>query len=66
MDSGNILVTSNPEGANVLTSTFQKIGLTPLKLNLQNYMGKTLIVSYKNETKKVTIQNTTNIIKVNF
>lgn len=64
--SGNVLVTSTPEGANVLTSTFQKIGLTPLELNLQNYIGKTLIISYKNETKRVMIQNTTDIIKVDF
>ncbi|MDO4764172.1 MAG: hypothetical protein Q4A00_07305 [Flavobacteriaceae bacterium] len=63
--SGNILVTSQPEGANVLTSTFQKIGLTPLQLNKANYIGKTLIINYENNTKRVTVQNATDTIKVN-
>ncbi|WP_404812164.1 hypothetical protein ACIRNY_11800 [Capnocytophaga canimorsus] len=62
----NILITSSPEGATVLTAIFQKIGVTPLQLNKVNYVGKTLIVTYNNDVKRVMIAQNTDVIKVPF
>lgn len=63
---GDFLINSVPNGANVLTSTFQKIGVTPLSLNLQNYLGKTLIVSLNNEIRRCIIERDTEIITIDF
>lgn len=63
-EQGKILIKSNPSGANVLTSTFQKLGTTPLQLDQSVYLGKTLIVTSGNEPKRVAIIN--NLIEVRF
>lgn len=63
-EQGKILIKSNPSGANVLTSTFQNLGTTPLQLDQSVYLGKTLIVTNGNEPKRVAIIN--NLIEVMF
>lgn len=63
IENGKILIKSNPPGANVLTSTFQKLGTTPLQLN-QSYMGKTLIVTNGYNPQRVAISKV--LIEVDF
>jgi hypothetical protein len=53
--SKEINIISHPTGAVVLTSTFKRIGITPLIIDGPNYFGKTLIVSYNNQAEQVVI-----------
>tara|TARA_R100000306_G_scaffold62450_2_gene70353 strand:- start:1112 stop:3817 length:2706 start_codon:yes stop_codon:yes gene_type:complete len=52
--------------ATVLSSSFEKIGETPLFLNKSSYAGKTIIVSNKSEIKQITLNNYQNIYDVEF
>jgi hypothetical protein len=49
----------------VLTSTFQKIGTTPLEIDKNLYKGKVLIVSNGKETKRITL-NSQYLIEIKF
>jgi hypothetical protein len=51
--------------ASVLTSTFQKIGTTPLEIDKKIYIGKVLIVSNGKETKRITL-NSESLIEIKF
>lgn len=63
-EQGKILIKSNPSGANVLTSTFQKLGITPLELDQSMYLGKTLIVTNGNSPQRITITENENTIEI--
>lgn len=62
--NGKILIKSNPSGANVLSSTFQKLGITPLELDQSMYLGKTLIVTNGNSPQRITITENENTIEI--
>lgn len=64
--NGKVLITSNRNAANVLTSTFQKLGTTPLQLDKHIYEGKTLLISNGTETKRITISENDSTIEVKF
>jgi len=61
-----IQIITNPNGAAVLTSTFQRIGNTPLKIDKEKYLDKTLIVSYGTQIKQVLISQSHTIIDLTF
>ena len=61
-----ITIISNKVGSIVLTSSFKKLGTTPLQIDRNNFIGKTLLISYASETKKIDISDSDNIIKVWF
>lgn len=52
--------------ASVLTSTFQKLGSTPLELDKQTYEGKLILVSNGKETKRITLNSHQNLIEIKF
>lgn len=52
--------------ASVLTSTFQKLGSTPLELDKQTYEGKLILVSNGKETKQITLNSHQNLIEIIF
>jgi hypothetical protein len=58
-------IITNNGTASVLTSTFQKIGTTPLEIDKNLYKGKVLIVSNGKETKRITL-NSQNLIEIKF
>jgi hypothetical protein len=61
-----VQIITNPSGAIVLTSTFQRIGTTPLKIDLDFFNKKTLIVSYKTQIKQVEISENQKVIDITF
>jgi hypothetical protein len=52
--------------ATVLTSTFLRLGSTPLELDKQTYSGKLIIVSNGKETKRITLNSFQDLIEVKF
>ncbi|TXD51685.1 MULTISPECIES: hypothetical protein [unclassified Polaribacter] len=52
--------------ATVLTSSFEKIGNTPLKLDKKKYNGKTIIISNGLDIKQVLLNTSRGIIEVEF
>ena len=56
-DDNHIVIQSNPTGANVLTTTFKRLGTTPLRLNKSLYYRKTLIVSDGKTSKQIFVGN---------
>lgn len=65
-DSLEIDVITSPSGAAVLTSTFQRIGVTPLKIDKTQYLDKTIILSYGTQFKQVTVQQNISVIDITF
>jgi len=61
-----IQIITNPNGAAVLTSTFQRIGSTPLIIDKEKYINKTLIISYGTQIKQVEILQHTTVIDLTF
>ncbi|WP_407524317.1 hypothetical protein PDL71_01185 [Lacibacter sp. MH-610] len=61
-----IEIITSPIGAAVLTPTFQRIGITPLKIDKEKYIGKTLVISYGTQFKQVPIEQSTTIIDLHF
>jgi hypothetical protein len=61
-----VQIITNPPGAAVLTSTFQRLGTTPIKIDLNIFTNKTLIVSYRTQTKQIEISGTQKIIDLTF
>ena len=49
-----------------MSSTFQRIGTTPLKIEKEKYLDKTLIISYGTQIKQVIISQSHSIIDLNF
>jgi len=64
--SNAIEIITSPIGAAVLTPTFQRIGTTPLKIDKEKYIGKTLVISYGTQFKQVPIEQSTSIIDLYF
>jgi len=64
--NGKVTIISNKDGASVLTSNFQKLGITPLILDQQIYEGKSLLISNGKETKRITVSKNESIIEINF
>ena len=58
------IITTNGN-ASVLTSTFQKLGSTPLELDKKTYEGKLILISNGKETKRITL-NDINIVEISF
>jgi hypothetical protein len=58
-------IISNNGEVTVLTSTFQKLGTTPLELEKVAFKGKTLIVSNGNTVKQIQLNSEMNLIEVN-
>lgn len=52
--------------ATVLTSTFQRLGSTPLELDKQTYEGKLILVSNGKETKRIRLSSHQNLIEIEF
>lgn len=61
-----VTIISTTNRANVLTSAFIRLGSTPLKINKQAHLGKTLIVSNGTELQRITILPEHNVIRVTF
>ncbi len=59
------IITTNGS-ASVLTSTFQKLGSTPLELDKNTYEGKLILVSNGKETKRITLNSHQNLIEIKF
>lgn len=59
------IITTNGT-ASVLTSTFQRLGSTPLELDKQTYEGKLILVSNGKETKRITLNSHQNLIEIEF
>jgi len=59
-------VITNNGSAFVLTSTFQKLGNTPLLLDKIKYEGKLILISNGKETKSVKLTSNENVIEVVF
>lgn len=49
-----IKIVTNNCVASVLTSTFQKLGTTPIELDKNSYSGKVILISNGKETKRIT------------
>lgn len=52
--------------ASVLTSTFQKLGSTPLELDKPTYEGKLLLISNGKETKQIKLDSYQNLVEIKF
>jgi hypothetical protein len=63
---GKFRVISNAGSLPILSTTFQKIGYTPIDLDKDQYAGKTLIVSNGRETKQVILRSQHNFYEINF
>jgi hypothetical protein len=61
-----IEIITNPGGATVLTSTFQRIGITPLKIDKAKYLDKTLTIAYGTQFKQVVVHEHQTVIDVGF
>jgi hypothetical protein len=59
-------IITTPSGAAVLSSSFEKIGITPLRINKDQYLGKNIIISYGTKFKQILIEQSTNIVDVYF
>ena len=59
-------IITNNGTASVLTSTFQRLGSTPLELDKQTYEGKVIIVSNGRESKRITLNSHQNLIEIEF
>ncbi len=59
-------IISNISSASVLTSTFQKLGITPLEIEKSQFEGKVILISNGKDTKRITLNSHQNLIEVNF
>jgi len=59
-------IVSNPAGANVLTSYFQRLGVTPMKIGKQKYLNQKLLVTYGTEIKQIQVVENDTIVNVSF
>jgi len=63
---GKYKIITNNGSASVLTSTFQKLGTTPIELDKDTYNGKLIIISNGKESKRITLNSYQNLIEINF
>lgn len=66
VSSNKYKITTNNGSASVLTSTFQRLGSTPLELDKQTYEGKLILISNGKETKRITLNSHQNLIEIKF
>jgi len=66
VSSNKYKITTNNGSASVLTSTFQRLGSTPLELDKQTYEGKLILISNGKETKRITLNSHQNLIEIIF
>jgi len=66
VSSNKYKIITNNGSASVLTSTFQKIGTTPLELDKNTYEGKLILISNGKETKRITLNSHQNLIEIKF
>ena len=59
-------IITNNGSASVLTSTFQKLGTTPIELDKDAYEGKLILISNGKETKRITLNSHQNLIEIKF
>jgi hypothetical protein len=59
-------IITNNGSAYVLTSTFQKLGTTPLELDIDTYEGRLILISNGKETKKITLNSHQQLIDIKF
>lgn len=59
-------IITNNGSASVLTSTFQKLGTTPIELDKDTYEGKLILISNGKETKRITLNSHHNLIEIEF
>jgi len=52
--------------ASVLTSTFQKLGTTPIELDKNKYNGKMILISNGRETKRIKLDSFQSLIEIVF
>ncbi len=64
--NGKIRIISNVGSVPILSTSFQRIGFTPIDLDKSIYSGKTIVVSYANEAKQIELTGMQNLIEVNF
>lgn len=57
MDPSKYLIKTTNVDATVLTSTFQRLGSTPLELDKNAYNGKVILISNGKETKQIRLDN---------
>lgn len=66
VSSNKYKIITNNVSASVLTSTFQKLGTTPLELDKDTYQGKLILISNGKETKRITLNSHQNLIEIKF
>jgi hypothetical protein len=66
VSSNKYKIITNNGSAFVLTSTFQKLGNTPLELDKDTYEGKLIVISNGKETKRITLNSHQNLIEIKF
>lgn len=66
VSSNKYKIITNNCSASVLTSTFQKLGTTPLELDKATYEGKLILISNGKETKRITLNSLENVIEIKF
>lgn len=59
-------IISEPTGAVVLTSDFKRLGTTPLALNKNIFVNKSLIIALGTQIKQINISETSDSIEINF
>jgi hypothetical protein len=64
--SNKYKIITNKGSASVLTSTFQKLGNTPLELDKESYIGKLVLITNGKETKKIRLDSQQNFIEIKF
>lgn len=66
VSSNKYKIITNNGSASVLTSTFQKLGTTPIELDKDTYEGKLILISNGKETKRITLNSHQNLIEIKF
>jgi hypothetical protein len=66
VSSNKYKIITNNGSASVLTSTFQKLGNTPLELDKDTYEGKFILISNGKETKIIVLKSHQNLIEIKF
>jgi hypothetical protein len=61
-----ISITSYPASAVVLSSTFHRLGITPLMLPKKDFVGKTIIISLNSEIQKLVVDELSDELHTKF
>jgi hypothetical protein len=66
VSSNKYKIITNNCSASVLTSTFQKLGTTPIELDKDTFEGKLILISNGKETQRITLNSDQNLIEIKF